>query len=256
MGRLDDKVAIITGGAGGIGAAAARLFVAEGARVAIADINAERGEALVAELGPSTLFVECNHANRQDCTRAVSTVLGQWGHLHILFANAGGTGKATIETCSDEQFHEMIDSTLMGPWFMAKSCLEALKEAAGEDPEFGATMLFTGSRVSGIASPMNSPYIIAKHGVLGLARSLAVDLGGYNIRVNAICPGIVPTERVMKATPWGTPEEVIAKYMDRTPLRRVTQPSEIASAALFLVSSDARAVTGQALYVDDGMSAN
>lgn len=256
MRRLENKVAIITGAAGGIGEAAARLFVAEGARVAIADINPERGKALAADLGPQSLFVECDHASRPDCERAVATVLDQWGHLNILFANAGGTGKATIETSSDEHFQKMIDSTLIGPWMIAKSCLEALKTAAAADDEFGATILFTGSRVSGVASPMNGPYIVAKHGVLGMARSLAVDLGGYNIRVNAICPGIVPTERVMKVTPLGSPDEVIAKYMDRTPLKRVTQPSEIASAALFLVSSDARAVTGQALYVDGGMSAN
>lgn len=253
--KLDGKVAVVTGGASGIGAASVRRFVAEGARVAIADVNQEAAQSLAGELGAACLAIRCDHVSMVDDEALVAAVLERWGCIDILFNNAAGTGKTTFQDCTDAQLDSMLDSSLVGPWRMTKAALPALQAAATRSPHTGAVVLFTGSRVAAIGAAANSPYIISKHAVLGMVRSLAADLGPGNIRVNAVCPGIVPTPRVMTNTPWGSPEAVIEKYMSRTPLKRITQPEDIAAAALFLVSDDARAISGQALYVDGGMSA-
>ena len=253
--RLSGKVAIVTGGASGIGAAAVRRFVAEGARVAVADLDGEAAAGVARELGESCIGVRCDHASTEDDAALVGAVLDRWGQLDILFNNAAGTGKATFQDCSDEHFQWMLQNTLVGPWHLTKAALAPLQASAARRPGTGAAILFTGSRVAAIGGVANSPYIVSKHGVLGMVRSLAADLGPQNIRVNAVCPGIVPTPRVMKDTPWGTPEAVLERYMSRTPLGRVTSADDIAATALFLVSDEARAITGQAVFVDGGMSA-
>ncbi len=253
--RLNGKIAIITGGASGIGAASARRFVAEGARVAIADLNLEAAQAIARELGEHCMAMRCDHASIDDDRALVAAVVERWGGLDILYNNAAGTGKTSFEDCSEEQFDRMLHSTLIGPWRLTKAALPALKESAAKSPGIGSAIVFTGSRQSAFGAVANSPYVVFKHGIMGMVRSLAADLGPSNIRVNAVCPGIVPTPRVMTDTPWGKPEDVIARYLTRTPLQRITQPQDIAATALFLVSDDARAISGQAVFVDGGMSA-
>lgn len=253
--RLDGKVAIVTGAASGIGAAAARRFLAEGARVALADMSGDAVAAVAKELGAGCIAVRCDHCSNSDCESLVETVLREWGRLDILYNNAAGTGKASFEETTEPQLRGMLDGALIGPWQLTQAALAALKAAAAGSRAAGAAILFTGSRVSAIGAAGNSPYIIAKHAVLGLVRSLAADLGPLNIRVNAVCPGIVPTPRVMQATAWGSAEVVLERYLQRTPLGRITTADDIAATALFLVSDDARAISGQAVYVDGGMSA-
>jgi len=254
MNRFSNKVVLVTGGASGIGESAVRQFVQEGAKVLIADIDSVKGEQLALQLGKSARFVVCDHSNNDACQFAVETCIKTWGTLDVLFNNAAGTGKSSVENCTDEHLMFMLNSSLIGPWKMTKAAIAALKSAAIRDPSFGASIVFTGSRASAIAAPENSPYIVSKHAILGLTRSLAVDLGSSNIRVNAVCPGIVPTERVMQKTAWGTPEEVLARFLLRTPLNRITQAHEIANTVLFLASTHASAITGQAIFVDGGMS--
>ncbi len=254
--RLSGKVAIVSGAGSGIGAASARRFAAEGALVALADINLAGAEAVAREIGAERCFAfRCDHTSTADDEALVAAVLGRWGRLDILFNNAAGTGKATFDDSTDAQLEAMLGSTLIGPWRLSKAALPALKAAAAKAPGTGAAILFTGSRVSAIGGAGNAPYIVSKHAVLGLVRSMAADLGASNIRVNAVCPGIVPTPRVMQPTAWGTPEEVLGRYLSKTPLQRITAAEDIAATALFLVSDDARAISGQAVFVDGGMSA-
>lgn len=252
--RLVGKVAIITGGASGIGAASVRRFAQEGAKVAIADLNFDGARALASEIGDACVAVCCDHASTQDDEALVASVMRRWERLDILFNNAAGTGKTTFEDCTDEQLQRMLDNSLLGPWRLSKAALPALRQSAREAPDTGSTILFTGSRLAALGAAANSPYIVAKHGILGMVRSLAADLGPHNIRVNAVCPGIVPTPRVMTHTAWGSPDEVMARYKARTPLPRITSPDDIAATALFLVSDEARAISGQAIFVDGGMS--
>lgn len=253
--RLAGKVAIVTGGASGIGAAAARRFVAEGARVAVADIDGPGAQAVARDLGSACIAVKCDHASAADDDALVARVLERYGQVDILFNNAAGTGKVAFQDCSDDEMLRMLHNSLIGPWRLAKAALGALRTSAAKHPDTGAVILFTGSRLAAHGCAANAPYIVSKHGILGMVRSLAADLGPLNVRVNAVCPGIVPTPRVMRDTPWGSPGEVLARYMSRTPLGRVTTADDIAATALFLVSDDARAITGQAVFVDGGMSA-
>jgi NAD(P)-dependent dehydrogenase (short-subunit alcohol dehydrogenase family) len=253
--KLHDRVAIVTGAARGIGAASARRFAAEGAKVALADLDLEGAREVARQIGGDCMAIRCDHTRVEDDQALVAAVLDRWGCLDILFNNAAGTGKASFQDCPEEDFLSLLDSSLMGPWRLAKAALGPLRASAQRRPETGAVVLFTGSRVSGIGAAGNSPYIVSKHAILGLVRSMAADLGPHNIRVNAVCPGIVPTPRVMVPTAWGSPQAVLEKFLARTPLARITQPEDIAATAAFLVSDDARAITGQALYVDGGMSA-
>lgn len=252
--RLSGKVAIVTGGASGIGAAAVRRFVAEGAKVAIADLDVAGAQRVADEFGELCFAMKCDHGSTAEDEALVRAVLERWGQLDILFNNAAGTGKATFQDCSDEHFQQMLQSSLIGPWRLTKAALPALTDSGARHPETGATVLFTGSRLAATGGQCNAPYIVSKHGVFGIVHSLAADLGPLNMRVNAVCPGIVPTPRVMTNTPWGTPEAVLEKYMTRTPLGRVTRADDIAATALFLVSDEARAISGQAVFVDGGMS--
>jgi NAD(P)-dependent dehydrogenase (short-subunit alcohol dehydrogenase family) len=252
--RFEGRVVVISGAASGIGAASAQRFAQEGARVALLDLNAEGAAHQAEAIGDETLALACDHSDPAQCERAVQAVVARWGVIDVLFNNAAGSAKTTLEDCPDALLQSMLGSALVGPWNLTRAALPALKAAAAQR-EAGATVLFTGSRLSGTGAPANAPYIVAKHGIVGLVRSLAVDAGPFNIRVNAVCPGLVPTPRVQVATVWGTPEEVQARYLARTPLRRVTQPDDIASAAAWLASDEARAISGQALYIDGGMSA-
>lgn len=252
MGTLDGKVAIVTGGAGAIGAAIVRRFVREGARVVALDIAKENGEALAHELGEPAIFLSCNHESEDDCRSAVATVLGKWGAIDILHNNAGRGAHGRIDELPDEALQGDLGVNLIGPWRMTRAALPALKESAQKDPENGAVLLFTSS-ASGLFGEKNlSTYAAAKHAVIGLMRATAADLGPLNIRVNAICPGVVDTPtKIQSRTGWRRAnfEEALAQ----TPLRRVATPDDIASVSAFLSSRDGRAISGQALLVDCGL---
>lgn len=258
MGRLDGRVAIITGAASGIGAAAARRFVAEGAKVVVADINEAGGAKVAAELGPAGRFVYCDHTDGAQCAAAVQTALDAFGKLDILFNNAGLPFGGPIGRVDDELLARVIDVNLIGPFRMSRAAVPALAEGAKSLPT-GAAIVFTSSMQGVIARPNLTPYTAAKHGVVGLMKSLALELAAENVRVNAICPVATDSPMFAGFLPSRLSSEQVdtvkQRVVEAIPLKRIAQPDDSANAALFLASAEAGMITGVALPVDGGTTA-
>lgn len=256
MARLAGKVALITGAASGIGAAAARRFVEEGCRVTIADLDDAAGGALAAELGESCAYVHADHTERAENEAAVAHAEHAFGALDILYNNAGAPFAGPIDTVDDATISRVVDANLVGPFRMTQAALPALRRSAKQGPD-GAVILFTASLQAIMARPNFTPYTAAKHGIVGLMRGLALELAPENIRVNAICPG--PTETPMlKAFLGGMAEDLgtaKARFRDSIPLGRMPEPVDIANAAVFLASAEARMISGVALPVDGATTA-
>lgn len=254
--RLFEKVAIVTGGAGGIGSATVRRFVEEGARVAIVDIDEVKGHALARELGDAALFLPCDHGNTDECQVAVSSVVARWGRLDILFNNAGIGWTGAFDEAGDQDVTAVMRENLIGPVRMTRAALPALRECgrALRTRSTSPVILFTASGLGLHARPMVSLYTVSKHGIVGLMRSLALDEGPNNVRVNAICPGIVETPlmyRTMARS--GDAETILTRSRQEAPLRRIADTGDVANAALFLASDEAKAVHGACLVVDGGV---
>ncbi len=249
MQRLSDKTAIITGGASGIGAASARLFVEEGARVLIADTQSERGEALAKELGDAAAFHRVDVTREDDIRAVVGDAVERWGRLDCIFNNAGfGGALGSIETTTVEEFDITFDVLLKGVFLGIKHAAPVMRAQGG------GSIISTAS-VAGLKTG-ESPhlYSVAKAAVIHLTRSVALELGEHGIRVNCICPGIVATP-LAAGRPNASPEalERLADGLAKTQaMGRVGQPEDIARAALWLASDDSEWVTGHAQVVDGG----
>jgi NAD(P)-dependent dehydrogenase (short-subunit alcohol dehydrogenase family) len=247
MGRLDNKVALITGGGNGIGAAAARAFAAEGAKVALAEISREAGEAIatsITEAGGEALFVATDVAKPEQVERAVQETVGAFGGLHVLYNNAGGAtprdGKVT-EMALDE-FWRTIGVDLFGTFLGCRFAIPVMLEGGG------GSIINTTSIRALIGTAGADAYSAAKGGVLALTKALALQWAADGIRVNAIAPGVVATERVR------------ALLREDDPIRRksimgVSEPEDLAPLAVYLASDESRRVTGAILPVDAGASA-
>jgi 3-oxoacyl-[acyl-carrier protein] reductase len=253
-GRLHNKVAIVTGGASGFGAETVRRFAEEGARVVIADIDADRGAALVEQLGEEVVFARCDHSRRDDAASTVATATERWGRLDILFNNAAIGWSGGVDDVDDEALERVLEIDLVGPLRMTQAALPSLRASALEAPEIGSVLLFTASGQGLYGTARQSVYVAAKHGVIGWMRSLAQDLGPEGIRVNAICPGIsdTPAMRAGTLAVKADPDELLESYRVTTPLRRLITPRDIANAALFLASDEARSIHGLPLVVNAG----
>lgn len=252
-GQLAGKVALITGAAAGIGAATARRFVQEGARVVIADIDEVAGCALARELGAAARFSSCDHTDRVACERAVDAALQAFGAVDILHNNAGDSRTAAFTDYTDDEVLRRLDVLLLGYWKMSRAALPALLESARRDPD-GSVILMTSSVAAIYARANAAVYNVAKAGILGLMRTLAQEYGPHNVRVNSICPGAVDTGLLRRGTlAWGGAEVVLPKFRAETPLRRLAEVTDIANAALFLASRDARTISAHALVVDGGL---
>ncbi len=249
--RLDGRVALVTGGGTGIGAAIARRFAAEGASVAVMGRRAGPVETIASELGG--LAVAGNAAVAADASRAVEATVERFGGLDVLVANAGGEGGGAVLEVDDEAWRAGLDANLTSAFACARAALPRLLERGG-------TIVVVSSVVGLTAGPGMAGYTAAKHALVGLTRSLAVDYGP-RVRVNALCPGWVRTpmsERELDdlATRRGvTRDEAFAMVSAHLPLRRVAEPDEIAAAALFLACDESSFVTGSVLVVDGGGAA-
>ena len=259
MQRLKDRVALITGGASGMGEASVRRFIAEGARVVLADIDAEKGRAIAGEFGDACVFAQCDHTKPAENDAAIALAIESFGKLDTLFNNAGiAFANDAIENVDDEILQRIIDVDLIGPYRMTRAAIPALREGAGGLPG-GAAIIYTSSLQGVAARPYVSPYTAAKHGVVGMARSLALELARDNIRVNVLCPVATETPMLPQFLPKGLSEEkragVNAQLIKGIPLRRLAQADDIANAALFLASDEASMITGVALPIDGGITA-
>ena len=259
MDRLKDRVALITGGASGMGEASVRLFISEGARVLLADIDADRGQAVAAEFSDTCVFAQCDHTKPSENDAAIALAVEHFGKLDILFNNAGiPFANDSIENVNDEILQRIVDVDLIGPYRMTRAAMPALRNGA-VSVAGGAAILYTSSLQGIAARPFVSPYTAAKHGVVGMAKSLALELARANIRVNVLCPVATETPMLPQFLPKGLSKErkagISEQLIKGIPLRRLAQAEDIANAALFLASDEASMITGVALPIDGGITA-
>jgi NAD(P)-dependent dehydrogenase (short-subunit alcohol dehydrogenase family) len=254
--RLAGKIALVTGAGSGLGRAVAERFAAEGAKVVVADIAEDRGRAVADALGKSAVFVRCDHTSSEDNVRAVALALERFGALDIVHNNAGGPFAGAFEAVDDAVLDRVLRTNLFGVMQMTRAALPALRESAKRNPS-GAALLYTSSLQGLKAKPNFSLYTVAKHGIVGLVRSLALELAPQNIRVNALCPTVVETPMLQAFLPGmaSDREEAMKRFRATIPLARMPEPEDVASAALFLASDEARMITGIALPVDGGQMA-
>ena len=249
--RMANRVAIVTGGASGIGYATARRLVAEGARVMIADLDAAAAEQAADWLGPQTSSVACDIARRADCVAMVAAASERFGGLDLLHANAGVPFVGAVEDVDEATLDRVVDVNLKGAFWSAQAAVPALRTRGG------GTIVFTSSLQGVMARPGFTPYTAAKHGVIGLARGLALELAADQIRVNAIAPAPTDTPFLAEVLPGmaDDPGDALARFRDSIPLGRLAEPDDIADAVLWLASEESRMVTGHTLVADGGITA-
>lgn len=254
MGRLDGKIAAVTGGASGIGEATVRRFVAEGARVAFCDRDAERGRRVAAELGATgalVAFTQADVATEAACLAFVNGAAETFGGLDILVNNAGIRKYEAVDQASAASWNEILSVNLLSYAFCAKAAVPLMRRNSG-----GAIVNVASVR-SVVAGGGTLQYDTTKAAVAGLTRALAADHSAEGIRVNAVGPGPIftPFHQRRIAASGETVEQYNAKAAQGTMLKRPGRAEEVAAAILFLASDDASYVTATLLFVDGGMTA-
>ncbi len=252
MGRLEGKVAAITGGASGIGAGTVRRFVEEGAKVLIADLDQIKGDALAAELGADAAFLRTDVSKEEDIAAMMAETTDRFGRIDVLFNNAGfGGALGPIESTSVADFDLTMDVLL-------KSVFLGMKHVAPLMKAQGSGSIISTASVAGIrAGYAPHLYSVAKCAVIHLTKTVALELGEHGVRVNAICPGFIATPLAV-----GRPDadesqidQLRAAGASSQVLGRVGEPLDIANMALFLASDDAEWITGREFVVDGGFEA-
>lgn len=256
MARLDGKVAVITGGASGLGAATVRRFAAEGAKVVIGDLQEEKGEAIAAELGTAAAFIRTNVGVEADVQAMVSFAVERFGRLDCMFNNAGfgGVVGPIDQTDMGEPYANTVACLLTGPILGMKYAVPIMREQGG------GSIISTAS-IAGLRGSGGAPvYSALKAGVMGLTRAVAVELAPHQIRANAICPGVIVTPIFLfgqqpKAGLNVSVEDTLRPaFANLQPIRRAGEGVDIANMALFLASDESTFVTGQAFVVDGGLT--
>ena len=251
MGRLEGRVAAITGGASGFGAATAKRFVEEGARVILGDIQEEVCRQVAAALGDSAIAISCDVTREEEIVRLVDEAVANWGRLDIMFNNAGIVGAAgPIATTPAEEWRITIDILLNGVFY---GCKHAARVMA---PQGSGSIVNTSSEAGIMGGRGPHAYAAAKHGVIGLTKNVAAELAQYGVRCNAICPTSMATSMV--AGLWGDHRDIEAtkaRLAANSPLKgRAGTAEDVANAVLWLASDESGHTTGHALTTDAGMT--
>ena len=239
---LDDRGAFVTGGARGIGRAIVERLLAEGARVAFADIDDTEGARAIAAMGAGerVRFLCCDVSSEDQVQTAIGDAVAHLGGLHVLVNNAGINSYADATTMTEADWDRVFAVDLKAAWLCAKHALPALV-ASGHGAIVNISSIHANLTIPGMF-----PYGAAKAGLLGLTRSLALDYGPQNVRVNAVCPGYVELQ---------DDASVEGRIVELQPLRRIGEPEEVASLVAYLASDEASYISGATLAIDGGLSA-
>jgi NAD(P)-dependent dehydrogenase (short-subunit alcohol dehydrogenase family) len=247
--RLANKTALITGGNSGIGLATARLFVAEGAKVAITGRDRDKLEAAAKALGPDVLAIVADATDIAATEQAVGRAVEKFGRLDIVFANAGISAHTPLGGSTPETFDAVLRTNVTAVFFTVQAAVPHLND--------GGSVILNGSVISVLGSPGYAAYAASKAGVRAMARVMASELSPRGIRVNVVAPGATSTPIWNRVAP--TPEAVqgLEQRVSQTiPLGRFGRPEEVAKAVLFLASDDASNIQGAEIFVDGGATAS
>jgi NAD(P)-dependent dehydrogenase (short-subunit alcohol dehydrogenase family) len=250
MGDLDRKRALITGGASGIGAAAARLFAAEGAALALLDLDAERGRSVAEDIcrgGGRADFIACDVTRAADGAAAVARAVEDLGGLDIVLHSAGIIVRRSVVDLEEADWDRVLDVNVKSVYLISKFTIPLLRAQGG------GSIITIASGWGLVGGPQAAAYCASKGAVVLLTKAMAIDCGPDRIRVNCLCPGDTDTPMLRgEARQLGVPEESFLAASSRRPLGRVGTPQEIAQAALFLAGDASSFVTGATLLVDGG----
>jgi meso-butanediol dehydrogenase/(S,S)-butanediol dehydrogenase/diacetyl reductase len=247
--RLENRVALITGGTSGIGKATVELFTAEGAKVAFTGRRSLLGQEVAGQTGG--FFIQADHRQMQGCQRSVAETVSRYGQIDILFNNAGIVVSGTAETTTDEDWEDTMLLNVTAVWRMSKLVLPVMRAYGG------GVIINNASDWALVGAPQVVAYCTSKGAVVQLTRAMAIDHAGENIRINAVCPGDTFVERWVKEGYYrvsGGVNEAEARKTD-LPIGRVAETNEIARAVLFLASDESSFMTGTAMVVDGGNTA-
>jgi NAD(P)-dependent dehydrogenase (short-subunit alcohol dehydrogenase family) len=248
MGRLDGKIALVTGATSGIGVETARLFAAEGARLIVHGRDADRLAQVAAELGPETLAVRGSVEISADLDDLMAQAKDRFGHIDVLFANAGIFRPVMIPDIDEATFDMMFDTNVKGAFFTLQKALPLLAT--------GSSVIFNTSAMIHIGLPSTTMYVATKAALRSMVRVMASELGHRGIRVNTVSPGSILTPlHGHSSLPPEARDQAVAAILSRTPLGRFGNADEIAKAVLFLASDDASFIQGEELVVSGGWSA-
>jgi len=244
------RVVLISGAAHGIGAAEARAVCAEGGQVVVGDLLDDEGERMVAALngdfaGKPACYTRLDVRSAADWTAAVALAETKFGHLDGLVNNAGVPARSTIDECTEEEWNRTIDVDLKGCWMGMRACVPAIRRTGK-----GGSIVNTSSHYGIVASGKAATYHTAKGAVTALTRAAAGEFAKENIRVNSIHPGLTDTVRIA-----GLPSAWRQSLLDSVPLGRISDPSEVAEAVVFLLSGLSSYMTGAGLVIDGGLTA-
>ena len=247
--RLQNKVALITGGTSGIGKTTVELFTAEGAQVAFTGRRAQLGHDVTEKTG--AYFIRADHREKADCQRAVDDTVAHFGRIDILFNNAGIVASGTAESTTDADWDETMLLNVTAVWRMSKLVLPVMRAHGG------GVIINNASDWAFVGAPAVVAYCTSKGAVVQMTRAMAIDHAGENIRINAVCPGDTFVERWVKNGFYQGSNPITEAEARQTdlPIGRVAETIEIARAVLFLASDDSSFMTGSALIVDGGSTA-
>ena len=247
MGKLENRVAIVTGGASGIGKATASLFIKEGAKVAIVDINEKLGKQTEKELGNNSFFVKCDMTKSDYVKKMVGTVVKKFGKIDILFNNAGiYIENKFLDELEESVWDKVLDTNLKSVYLCSKYVLPIMKRNKS------GAIINTSSALGLVPEPWSPSYCTSKAGIIHLTKVMATEYAGYGIRVNCVCPGPIDTPLIRKA--FANEGELKEYAEEQTLAKRLGKPEEVANVILFLASDDASYMNGSIVSVDAGES--